>query len=171
MKNSRQRGQPTHIVSIPPTAFYSNFFAELRKQNGQNYEPESLKVMQTALDRHLRDKGCTYSILRDVMEFIKSRKVLRTELHEQSIELHEQGKGKDLWKQMLSMRQRKIFYGILVSWGMTILWVWTTPYFFYSASTLELVAGVILSPGYSVAVFCRSDWISGYPRIVCRSKK
>ena len=32
----------------------ANFFAELRKRSGKEYEPDSLKVMQAALDRHLR---------------------------------------------------------------------------------------------------------------------
>ena len=29
----------------------SQFYAELRKENGQDYKPDSLKVMQAALDR------------------------------------------------------------------------------------------------------------------------
>ena len=34
----------------------AQFFAELRKENGTDYEPDSLKVMQAALDRHLEAK-------------------------------------------------------------------------------------------------------------------
>ena len=30
------------------------FYAEVRKKDGQEYEPESLAVMQRALDRHLK---------------------------------------------------------------------------------------------------------------------
>ena len=41
--------------------------------NGDNYEPESLKVMQAALDGYLREKGCNFSILKD-RNFITSRK-------------------------------------------------------------------------------------------------
>ena len=32
------------------------FFAELRKGSGKEYEPDSLKVMHAALDRHIRSK-------------------------------------------------------------------------------------------------------------------
>ena len=53
----------------------SQFYAELRKENGQDYEPDSLKVMQAALDRHLRSQNYPKSILRDT-EFLSSRKVL-----------------------------------------------------------------------------------------------
>ncbi|CAH3172495.1 unnamed protein product [Porites lobata] len=33
------------------------FYASVRKQDGTDYEPGSLKVMQAALDRHLKEKG------------------------------------------------------------------------------------------------------------------
>ena len=51
------------------------FFAEIRKNDGTNYEPDSLRTMLAALDRHLREKGSTFSILKD-REFDASRKVL-----------------------------------------------------------------------------------------------
>ncbi len=51
------------------------FFAEVRKIDGNDYEPDSLRTMQAALDRHLREKGCTFSIMRD-RQFDASRKVL-----------------------------------------------------------------------------------------------
>ena len=51
------------------------FFAQIRRNDGENYKPESLKVMQTSLDRYLRDKRCTYSILKG-SNFTTSRKVL-----------------------------------------------------------------------------------------------
>ena len=47
------------------------FYSDLRKKNGDEYKPESLKVMQTALERHLRKAGCCYSILKD-RDFQKS---------------------------------------------------------------------------------------------------
>jgi hypothetical protein len=53
----------------------SRFYAEVRKTNGEEYEPDSLKVMQASLDRFLREEGYSKSILRD-NEFLKSRKVL-----------------------------------------------------------------------------------------------
>ena len=65
------------------------FYAELIKSDGQEYEPESLKVMQDALDQYLREEGCSYSILKDP-EFSNSRKVLNGK----AIVLQENGKGK-----------------------------------------------------------------------------
>ena len=44
-------------------------------QNGEDYEPESLKVMMASLGRHLRNKGCTLSIVCD-QEFSSSKEVL-----------------------------------------------------------------------------------------------
>ena len=67
----------------------SQFYAELRKENGDDYEPESLKVMQAALERYLKSKSYPKSILRD-KEFMNSRKVLEGKARK----LREQGKGK-----------------------------------------------------------------------------
>ena len=50
-------------------------FAEIRKNDGTNYEPDSLRTMMAALDRHLQEKGSTFSILKD-QDFDASRKVL-----------------------------------------------------------------------------------------------
>ena len=63
--------------------------AEIRKNDGTNYEPGSLRTMIAALDRHLREKGSTFRILKD-REFDASRKVLNGK----AIELQEQGKRK-----------------------------------------------------------------------------
>ena len=67
----------------------AQFFAELRKGSGEEYEPDSLKVMQAALDRHLRNKSYPKSILRDT-EFLSSRKVLEGKARK----LRELGMGK-----------------------------------------------------------------------------
>ena len=65
------------------------------RKSGQEYEPESLKVMQAALDRYLREEGCDYSILKDV-EFRDCRRVLNGK----AIVLQESGKGKGQGKQI-----------------------------------------------------------------------
>ena len=44
-------------------------------KKGEDYEPESLKVMMASLDRHLRKEGCTLSIVRD-REFSSSKEML-----------------------------------------------------------------------------------------------
>ena len=53
----------------------SQFYAELRKENGDEYEPDCLKVMQASLERYLKSKVYPKSIIRD-REFLNSRKVL-----------------------------------------------------------------------------------------------
>ena len=65
------------------------FFAEVRKRNGEEYEPDSLRTMLAGLDRYLKEKGCKFSILRD-REFNSCRKILNGK----AIELHEKGCGK-----------------------------------------------------------------------------
>ena len=52
-----------------------NFYAEVNNKKGEGYGPESLKVMMAWLDRHLKNKGCTLSIVRD-REFGSSKEVL-----------------------------------------------------------------------------------------------
>ena len=52
-----------------------NFFAELKKKDGTDYEPESLQTMLAALDRFFWSSGCKYSIAKDE-EFSESWKML-----------------------------------------------------------------------------------------------
>ena len=65
------------------------FYASVRKQDGTDYEPGSLKVMQAALDRHLKEKGYSLPIIKD-REFLSSRKVLEGK----ACKLQNEGKGK-----------------------------------------------------------------------------
>ena len=55
--------------------FLKHFYAEVNNTKGEDYEPESLKVMMASFDRHLKNKGCTLSIVRD-REFSSSKEVL-----------------------------------------------------------------------------------------------
>ena len=66
-----------------------NFFGEVRKQNGQEYEPDSLRVMQGAIQRYLVEKKCNINILSDV-EFESSRRILEGKARL----LHKNGMGK-----------------------------------------------------------------------------
>ena len=66
-----------------------HFYAELRKEDGTDYEPDSLRVMLASLGRHFRDSGLPFSILRDDA-FKNSRKFLNGK----AIELRECGMGK-----------------------------------------------------------------------------
>ena len=55
-----QRNEARRFEDIPPEeldAILCRFFAEIRKKDGGEYEPESLAVMQSILDRHLKNTG------------------------------------------------------------------------------------------------------------------
>ena len=43
----------------------SQFYAEVRKESGEDYEPDSLRVMEAALERHLKAKLYPKSIIKD----------------------------------------------------------------------------------------------------------
>ena len=65
------------------------FFAEIRKKDGSEYEPDSLRVMLASLDRHLREKDAAFSIAKDI-ESSNNRKVLE----EKARRLRQEGFGK-----------------------------------------------------------------------------
>ena len=58
-------------------------------KKGEDYEPESLKVVMASPDRHLRSKGCTLSVVRD-REFSSSKEVLE----DKAKQLRLAGRGK-----------------------------------------------------------------------------
>ena len=82
------------ITDIPKAELdgvLQKFYAELVKENGQEYEPtmsESLKAMIASLSRHIKEQY-GYSILND-KDFELSRKVLNGK----AIQLQQSGKGK-----------------------------------------------------------------------------
>ena len=91
-KWAEERGFEPNIARVPKLkldGILQQFYADLIKSDGKEYEPKSLKVMQAALDQHLREEGCSYSILKDP-EFSNSRKVLNGK----TIMLQENGKRK-----------------------------------------------------------------------------
>ena len=49
---------------------FLRFFAEIRKSDGSDYEPDTLRVMLAALDRHLKQNGSKISLAKD-REFVK----------------------------------------------------------------------------------------------------
>ena len=51
------------------------FFVNIRKKNGQEYEPDSISSFQRSIQRYLSEKGSSVSILKD-KDFEKSSKVL-----------------------------------------------------------------------------------------------
>ena len=52
-----------------------HFYAEVKNKQGDDYEPESFKVMMASFDRNLNNKGYTLFNLRD-REFGSSKQVL-----------------------------------------------------------------------------------------------
>ena len=101
----RQIGQKLEEISKPQLdGILQLFFAEIHKNDGTNYEPDSLRTMMAALDRHLQDKGSTFSILKD-WEFDASRKVLNGK----AIELQEQGLDK---RKLILWLKEKSCYGV-----------------------------------------------------------
>ena len=70
-----QRNEARKLENIPCHelgVILCRFFAEIRNKDGQDYQPESLAVMQFSLHRHLKNCVRNYSILRD-REFANSR--------------------------------------------------------------------------------------------------
>jgi len=70
-------------------AVLQQFYAELRKEDGSEYEPDSLRVMLASLDRHFQEKGLPFSIRKD-----KAFEASRRTLNGKAIELREAGLGK-----------------------------------------------------------------------------
>ena len=65
------------------------FFAELRKTNGDDYKPDSLRVMFSAINRHLKFKSHP-KLVREDNSFLPCRQVLEGTAKE----LRSEGKGK-----------------------------------------------------------------------------
>ena len=85
----------TDLADVPKEELdrvLQQFYAELVKIDGKEYEPESLKVMIAVIDRYVREKR-GFSILKD-KEFEVSRKVLN-------------GKATDLQRSGMGKRPRK----------------------------------------------------------------
>ena len=99
-------GDITDIPKAELDGILQKFYAELMKQNGQEYEPESLKVMIASLNRHIKGE-CGFSILID-KDFELSRKVLNGK----AIQLQQSGKVKGPRKLMLLHLRKRIYCGI-----------------------------------------------------------
>ena len=68
--------RPTFPLSpIDLDIVFQSFYAEVRKTNGDKYEPNSLASMQAGIDRYLKENNYHVSIIRDRL-FSTSRAVL-----------------------------------------------------------------------------------------------
>ena len=63
------------LSSIDLDKVLQSFYAEVRKRNGDEYEPNSLARMQVGIDRYLKENNYHVSIIRDRV-FSTSRAVL-----------------------------------------------------------------------------------------------
>ena len=87
-----ERSERLDIENLSPSELnkvLGKFYAELCKKDGNDYEPESLGVMQASLDRYLKENGYTTSIVRG-SEFFSSNEILKGK----ATLLRERGKGK-----------------------------------------------------------------------------
>ena len=68
--------RPIDLLStIDLEKFLQSFYAEVRKTNGVEYEPNSLASMQAGIERYLKENNIHFSIIRDRV-FSTSRAVL-----------------------------------------------------------------------------------------------
>jgi len=110
--------------------------ALLIKKDGQEYEPESMKVMIAALNRHVCEKY-GYSILKD-KDFEQSRLVLNGG----AIELQRRGKGKKPRKvHALTEEEEQVPWRMVLgqenpkSLNYTVFFLWTSLWHPWTAGT------------------------------------
>ena len=89
MKWATERGNLEAYECVDLDKTLSQFYAEVCKESSEDYEPDSLRVMQAALERHLKSKLYPKSIIKG-REFLSSRKVLEGKARK----LREEGRGK-----------------------------------------------------------------------------
>ena len=74
-----KRGQNEELSSYVPIDLDEvlvKFYAELRKVDGQEYEPACLRVMRSSLDRYLKEKNYDPVSIMSSEKFKESNKVL-----------------------------------------------------------------------------------------------
>jgi hypothetical protein len=80
--------KPEDMPTNELNKFLCLFFLSVRKENGEDYEPSSLKGMQSSFERHLKANGYKHSIITHI-DFERSRSVLAS----RQKELKKEGKG------------------------------------------------------------------------------
>ena len=103
---------PEMVLPVQFDKILERFLACVFKQDGTDYEPGSLKVMQAALDRHLTEKGYSFSIIKD-REFFNSREGLEGKARK----LRNEGKRKlPIKSRSLTEERKKKLCGKADSW-------------------------------------------------------
>jgi len=94
--------KPEEIPKQELNGTLERFLAEVRKSDGSEYEPDSLRTMLAALDRHLRQAGAKFSIIKD-REFDECRKTLNG----RAVVLREGGLGKKMKADVLTLEEEE----------------------------------------------------------------
>lgn len=89
LSDRNERRQIEDIPASELNMLVCRFFMEIRKKDGEAYEPTSLTSFHRSLQRYLNDKQSTINILKD-KEFIKSREVLSSK-KKQLVEVNAKG--------------------------------------------------------------------------------
>ena len=87
-------------------SYLARFFLCVKKSNGEEYEPDSLKAFQSSINRHISEKGIKINLLED-NDFKHSRDVLMSKRKL----LKQQGKGnKENKAEVLSKEEINVLY-------------------------------------------------------------
>ena len=86
----------------------TKFYVEIRKKDGTDYEPDSLRVMQAAIDRYLRHKSYPVSIITG-REFTKSQETLDAKAKQSNFAAREKENGQTKYSHIA--KQTKKFSG------------------------------------------------------------
>jgi hypothetical protein len=88
LQSKNERRDICDIPSAELNTYLAQFFMTATKQNGEQYEPDTLKSIQCSINRFLAEKGSTVNIVEDAA-FKHSRDVLQSKRKL----LRQQGKG------------------------------------------------------------------------------
>ncbi|KAK3097184.1 hypothetical protein FSP39_007218 [Pinctada imbricata] len=88
LKSIRETRPPELISPIELDKYLTSFFGTVRKHDGNEYEPASLRGMLCSIERHLKMKNYPASVTRDFI-FANTRQALRSKQQK----LREHGKG------------------------------------------------------------------------------
>ena len=75
------------------------FYAEVENKNGQDYEPDSLRVMIAALNRHLREQQYPLSIVKDREFLVETGLGRKSEITTTGRSRWAPNKARNLWKE------------------------------------------------------------------------
>ena len=81
LQRRNEHHEPENINPSDLNNYHALFFMSVRKPDGSDYHPSSLKDMQGSIARHLKEKGYKHNIINDI-DFQKSHSVLESKQKE-----------------------------------------------------------------------------------------